>query len=406
MSTPYFNYGWNGFNSMDSLTNQYLQAALMAQNVNFKGDSSQVASADSAQAVSANNGGIPVIPTQTTQQEASGGSNFVTTALATAVIGGGALWMLKSGKFSQASKAIKSWMGKGESEASTVLTRLRAIKNGNGELKLQVPNKTKTFAGTEINTGVNEYGIKGAISAERQAFNPQSSLLNGFRLTTSTGEYKIVLKDGNPVSIIKDGKGGNILQRLTEAKSDTDDGKLLAQIKNIVHELGKDKKDINSTLLQDVKNIRFTNHYGDDTLVFNIKQYNDKPQLRAFRTLEQFDKNDIPVMQYKPSESEKIFNNELTKQDSILGIGYGKKTLVDGVTVLSVPPTEIAGAKCFFEGEKLVKIIKDGNTYEVDSNGFIQFVEKNEKAIEQFKKDVFVDKIADKIPTGALIGTV
>ena len=401
MSTPYFNYGWNGFNSMDSLTNQYLQAALMAQNVNFKGDSSQVASADSAQAVSANNGGIPVVQTQTTQQEASGGSNFVTTALATAVIGGGALWMLKSGKFSQASKAIKSWMDKGESEASTVLTRLRAIKNGNGELKLQVPNKTKTFAGNHITNGADAYGIKSAISAERQVFNPQTSQLRGFQVNTPIGRYTVLMKDGQISKILEGHK--DVSEQFANAGANTTDAELLANFKKIVSELGKDSKEIDKNKLKDVVNIGYINKNGDDALKLTMAKYGETPKLKALTTLEQFDKNSTAVGSYTPSSAEEVFAGDLVKQT---GSWFSKKgVLADGLGVIECKEN-IAGAKCFFEGENLVKI-KIGNVeYPMESIRFKDFVKANEKAIEQFKKDVFVDKIADKIPTGALIGTV
>ena len=463
MSTPYWNYGLNGFNSMDSLTNQYLQAALMAQNVNFKGDSSQVASADSAQAVSANNGGIPVVQTQTTQQEASVGSNFVTTALATAVIGGGALWMLKSGKFSQASKAIKSWMGKGESQSSTVLTSLRAIKNGNGELKLQVPNKTKTFAGDKVETAVNEYGIRDAISAQRLAFNPETSAARGFQVETPLGKYTVFMKDGqinkiieaqedvlaqlkkakpdsaqaellkkieekaktiatgqgsfqfktptgNYAVILKDGKVDKVLTQhkdvyseLASAESNSTNGELMERFNKIAEELGKNSKEVDKSVFKGVTNIGYVNKNGDTTLKLTIAEYGSKtPQLKAINTLEQFDKNSTAVRAYEPSSAEEVFTGNLVNQTGWLN---KKGVLADGLGVLECKEN-IAGAKCFFEGDKLVKIVRDKVEYSADSFEFKKFVKENEKAIEQFKKDVFVDKIADKIPTGALIGTV
>ena len=402
---------FNGMDYNSLMNNPYLYYAMMSPNVNFKAAQENKTVTENPETVSnaALNNGVAVDYAEIQPDESNTGLWVAGTIGAAALIG----CMVKGGgnpvKGAKAlyERFFKSAETKTPETIKTVLEKMQAVKNGKGEIKLNVPNKTKTFVGgLNINAGVKEYGIKGAVGAEKQVFNPQTSLLNGFRLTTSTGEYKIVIKDGNPVSIIKDGKGGNILQRLTEAKSDTDDGKLLNEIKNIVQELGKDKKDINSTVLQNVKNIRFTNKFGDDALIMNIGHYSDKPQLKAFKTLEQFDKNDVPVLQYVPAESEKIFNNELTKQDSFLGFRYGKKVLADEVKVVSLPPTEIAGAKCFFEGDKLVKIVENEIPYEAGSNGFIQFIEKNEKAIEQFKKDVFVDKIAARIPAGSIIGTV
>lgn len=405
MGTPYdsVNY-WTPMNYDSIAADKWYQWASQTPNVNFKGANTVSQGTDTTTAQSANNVSIPVNYAQTTPDESHTGL-WVTGA-----IGAAALIACACKGGGNPIKGAKAWYekffnkaGKAATDKSkNVLTKMQAVKNGNGEIKLNVPNQTKTFVGTHINAGVSEYGIKGAISTERQAFNPQTSLLNGFRLTTPNGEYKIVLKDGNPVSIVQNGKGGNILQRLTEASSDTDDGKLLAQIKNIVQELGKDKKDVNSTLLQDVKNIRFTNNFGNDTLILNICQYSDKPQLRALRTLKQFDTNDVVVQQYKPSSTEKIFINEITKKTGIPFLTR-KNILIDGVNVISIPQTEIAGAKCFFEGDKIVKIINGGIPYEADSIGFARFIQENEKAIEKFRKDVFVDKIFDKIPVGSVI---
>ena len=400
MSTPYFNYGLNGFNGMDSLTNQYLMAAMMAPNVNFKG-----AQTDSTQAVSQtqtanNDGGIPVVA-PSTQQASSGGSNFVTGALATAVIGGGALWMLKSGKFSQASKALKSLVGKGGSEATTSLTRMRAIKNGSGELKIQVPNKVKTFAGTHVEEGAAEYGIKPAIDNARRVFDPKTSQLRGFQVNTDIGRYTVFMKDGQ-ISRIAEGTK-DVTEEFAKAEANTVNNELLERFKNIASELGKESKEVDKAVLKDVVNIGYVNKNGDDALKLTMAKYDKTPQLKAFRTLEQFDRTNPAVGAYVPSSAEEVFAGDLVSQT---GGWFNKKgILVDGVSVLRCEEN-IAGAKCFFEGDKLVKIKIGGVEYPSESFRFKDFVKANEKAIDKFKQDVFTDRLADKIPTGAIIGTV
>jgi hypothetical protein len=157
-------------------------------------------------------------------------------------------------------------------------------------------------------------------------------------------------------------------------------------------------------VLNGVTNIRYSNKYGDDTLNMVMKKYGETPKLQSVKTLEQFDKTSDAVKAYVPSGSEEIFTGELVNQT---GNWFTKKgVLVDGIGVKKCDEEIVRGTRCFFEGDKLVKIVQGGNTYEEGSFGFIDFVKNNEKAIEQFKKDVFVDKIAAKIPVGSIIGTV
>lgn len=403
MTSPQYGYApVGGINYFDAMNNKFLQAAMMAPNPNFKASqTSQSQAADAVQSA-ANDGAIPVVPQAGVQEASAGGSNFVTGVLATALIGGGALWMLKSGKFSKAEKAFKSLIGKGEGETATttVLTKLRAIKNGNGELKVQVPNKTKTFAGNHVNAGVTEYGIKPAIAAERQVFNPQVSKLRGFQVDTPIGRYTVFVKDGQISKVIEGHK--DVTEQFAQASANSTDSILLERFKKVAAELGKDTKEVDKSVLKDVVNIGYVNKYGDDTLKLTMGKYGETPQLKAFNTLKQFSKDDVAVMQYKPSSSERIFAGDLVKKTGWIN---QKGVLAEGLEVIRCEEN-IAGAKCFFENGKLVKILKGGNEYTAESLGFDKFVKANEKAIDSFKKDVFEDRIADKIPNGALIGTV
>lgn len=401
MTSPQYGYAaLGGINYLDSLNNQYLKAAMMTPNPNFKASqTSQAQAADAVQSAS-NDGAIPVVPQTGVQQASAGGSNFVTGVLATALIGGGALWMLKTGKLSKAGNMLKSLTGKSERETTTVLTKLRAIKNGNGEIKIQVPNKTKTFAGVHVNSGAEAYGVKGAISAERLAFNPEVSAARGFQLDTPIGRYTVFMKDGKVSKIIEGHK--NVYEEFANAEAKTTNAELFEKFKKIAAELGKDPKEVDKDVLKDVVNIGFINKYGDDTLKLTMSKYGETPQLKAFNTLKQFSKDDVAVMQYKPSSSERIFAGDLVKKTGWIN---QKGVLAEGLEVIRCEEN-IAGAKCFFENGKLVKILKDGNEYTAESLGFDKFVKANEKAIEAFKKDVFIDKIADKIPNGAIIETV
>ena len=403
-SSPQYNIGaLNSYDPNALMNNPYLYMAMMSPNVNFKANpTTQIQAAENTQTVT-NDGAIPVT---TPTGQGSDGVSLGTTIIGTAIVAGGALWAIKSGKFSQAGKALQKLIGKGESSSSTTaLSRLAAVKNGNGELKVLVPNRTKTFAGNQVQAGVNEYGVREAVAASRQAFNPQVSAINSFQVVTPADSYTVFVKDGKITKVVSAlmKKDEDVLARLVNAEAKSSDAELLERFRNIVTELGKDAKEADKAILKDIKNIRYTNKFGDDTLKLSMSKYGEEPTLRSFTTLEQFDRSHNAVKAYTPTSSEEVFAGELVNKK---GGWFNKQgVLVDGLKVTRCE-TNIAGAKCYFEGNNLVKIEQGGEVYANNSIGYKEFVKKHEKLINQFKKDVFEDRIASKIPVGAVIGTV
>ncbi len=396
---------WNAI-----MSNPYFLMAANSPNVNFKARTESASSAGATQ-----NTNAATENTQNTVQQsvvsqsdaAQEGVSLGQTALALTMLGAGAYALIKGHKSGYLEKAWKKLTGKsGNKAAETVLNQMTAVKNGNGEIKILVPNKTTMFAGKKIQPAVNEYGIQQAVSESRQAFNPEISAVKSFRITTPEDSYTVFIKDGEVTKVVSAlmKKDEDVLARLTNAGAETTDAKTLERFKKIAEELAKDTKEADKSVLNGVTNIRYSNKYGDDTLNMVMKKYGETPKLQSVKTLEQFDKTSDAVKAYVPSGSEEIFTGELINQT---GNWFTKKgVLADGIGVKRCDEEIVRGTRCFFEGDKLVKIVQGGNTYEEGSFGFIDFVKNNEKAIEQFKKDVFVDKIAAKIPVGSIIGTV
>lgn len=413
-SSPQYNIGAiGGYNSMDwstIMSNPYFLMAANSPNVNFKANTESASNTGAAQ-----NTNTATESTQNTAQQsvvsqsdaAQEGVSLGQTALALTMLGAGAYALIKGHKTGYLEKAWNKLTGKsGNKAAETVLNQMTAIKNGNGEIKIMVPNKTTTFAGKKIQSAVNEYGIQTSVSASRQAFNPEISAVKSFHITTPEDSYAVFIKDGEVTKVVSAlmKKDEDVLTRLTNAGAETSDAKVLEKFKKIAEELGKTSEEADKTVLKDVTNIRYSNKYGDDTLNMVMKKYGETPKLQSVKTLEQFDKTSDVVKAYAPSGSEEVFAGEIVNQT---GKWFTKKgVLVDGVGVQKCDEEIVRGTRCFFEGDKLVKIVQGKNTYEEGSIGFKDFVSKNEKAIERFKKDVFVDKIAAKIPVGSIIGTV
>ena len=407
-SSPNYNFGYfGGYDYNAIMSNPYFLMAANSPNVNFRANTEGANGAQYVNSVSDNNQNSvqQAVVSQPAEQE--GGSNFVQGALALTLIGAGAYALFRGHKSGYLEKAWKKFTGKTDNKTvNTVLQNLTAVKNGNGEIKLMVPNKTKTFAGKNIQSGVNEYGIQQAVSESRQAFNPEISVPRSFHVTTPGNNYTVFIKDGEVTKVVSAlmKKDEDVLARLVNAEAGSSDAQVLEKFKKIAEELGKKSEEADKTILKEVTNIRYSNQYGDDTLNMVMTKYGETPKLQSFKTLEQFDKVSEAVKQYTPSASEEVFAGNIINQTG--GWLNKKGVLIDGLGVLKCNEEIVSGTRCFFEGDKLVKIVQGENTYTEGSFGFIDFVKKNEKAIEQFKKDVFVDKIAAKIPVGSIIGTV
>ena len=407
-SSPNYNLGYfGGYDYNALMSNPYFLMAANSPNVNFKGNADGTAGVQNVNNVAENNQNVVQQAVVSQPEEQEGGSSFAQGALALTLIGAGAYALFRGHKSGYLEKALKKITGKSDNKTvNTVLQKMTAVKNGNGEIKLMVPNKTTTFAGKKVQPGVNEYGIQQAVSESRQAFNPELSALQSFQITTPEDSYTVFIKDGEVTKVVSAlmKKDEDVLARLTNAGAETSDAKVLERFKKIAEELGKKSEEADKTVLKDVTNIRYSNQYGDDTLNLVMKKYGETPELKSLRTLEQFDKTSEAVRQYTPSTSEEIFTGDVVNKT---GGWFNKKgVLVDGLAVQKCDEEIVSGTRCFFEGDKLVKIVQGENTYTEGSFGFMDFVKKNEKAIEQFKKDVFVDRIAAKIPVGSIIGTV
>ena len=409
-SSPQYNiapFGAYDYNAI--MSNPYFLMAANSPNVNFKANTENASNTDGVQSAGSvsNNSQNNIPQTVVSQPHEEQGSSFAKSAFALTMIGVGAYALFKGHKTGYLEKMWKKFSGKSESgTVNTVLQNLTAIKNGNGEMKIMVPNKTKTFAGKNIQSGVNEYGIQQAVSESKQAFNPEISVTRSFQVETSADRYTVFVKDGEVTKVVSAmmKKDEDVLARLTNAEAGSTDAEALAKFKKVAEELGKDSKDIDKSVLNGVTNIRYSNKYGDDTLNMVMAKYGETPKMQSFKTLEQFDRTSEAVKSYTPTSAEEVFAGNLVNETGNL---FNKKgVLVDGVGVLRCNEEIVSGTRCFFEGDKLVKIVQGENTYAEGSFGFIDFVKKNEKAIEQFKKDVFVNKIASKIPKGSIIGTV
>lgn len=410
-NAPSYNAGmFSGMDYNSLMNNPYLYYAMMSPNINFKAaqEAKTKTEQEETSANTASNDGAKVDYAATQPDESNTG------LWVTGIVGAAALitCMAKGGgnpvKGAKAlyERFFKSAKTKTSESAKTVLSKMQAVKNGRGEIKLNVPDKTKTFAGKNIPSGVDEYGIRQAVSESRQAFNPEISTLRSFHITTPEDRYTVFIKDGEVTKVVSAKiKEGDVLARLASAEAGSSDAQNLEKIKKIAEELGKNPEEVDKRIFKDVvKNIRYSNQYGDNTLNMVMKEYGETPKLQSLRTLEQFDKNAEAVKAYVPSASEEVFAGELVNQTGNWLIKKG--VLTDGVGVLRCNEEIVSGTRCFFEGDKLVKIVQGENTYTEGSFGFIDFVNKNQKAIDKFKKDVFQDKIWDKIPKGADIGVI
>lgn len=409
-SSPQYNiapFGAYDYNAI--MSNPYFLMAANSPNINFKGSTEGVSNtgntekADNVSNNSQNNTQQTVISQPAEEQ----GSSFATSALALTMIGAGAYALFRGHKTGYLEKMWKKFTGKSEnSTVNTVLQNLTAIKNGNGDMKIMVPNKTKTFAGNKIQPGVNEYGIQQAISESRQAFNPEVSVTRSFQVETPADKYTVFIKDGEVTKVVSAmmKKDEDVLARLTNAEAGSNDAEILSKFKKVAEELGKDSKEVDKSVLSGVTNIRYSNRYGDDTLNMVMKKYGETPKMQSFKTLEQFDRTSEAVKSYTPTTAEEIFAGNLVNETGNL---FNKKgVLVDGVGVIKCDKEIVSGTRCFFESGNLVRIEENGLSYPADSFRFKEFVKNNQKAIDDFKKKVFEDRIAKEIPNGAVIGTV
>ena len=391
MSTGYGNYlyDWNNL-----LSNPYFQYALQSPNINFKGSNSSASGTQSASNTSntgsstgAGSGAIPVTTPPTTKES---GSSWGLGGLGLAIVGaGGIAWMIKNGKFSQAAKTAKSFFKASQKEA---LTGLRAIKCADGNIRFNIPKKTITKSGNQIENFVrNEYHIPSAISAERQAFGTNSAL-EAFKIKINNDSYLVYTKDGNITKVV-DEIGENITQRLASAESQSADAKMLEGFQNIVRELGKESKDVDKTILQGVTNIRYVNTYGDDVLKLTVDKYGADPRLREFTTLKRFNFNDAEMQAYQLGAGEEVFANSKFFKD-------GK--LVDGLTVSEFSDKIGGGYIGNFEGQNLVSIKQpNGPDLPVGSAGYKAIVEQQQKEIDKLIHRIFVKR--DYVPNGATI---
>ena len=195
------NLGYCDWNAI--MSNPYFLEAFKSPNINFTGSGSSTSSTQGSYSASGTGsqtetGAIPATTTSATQKS-SGSSLGTVGGLGLAIVGaGGIAWMIKNGKFSQAAKAAKSILKGNSGEA---LSCLRAIKTPDG-IRFNIPKKTITKSGNQIENFVkNEYHIPSAISAERQAFSP-NSVLEGIRVEVGSDSYVIFTKDGNITKIV------------------------------------------------------------------------------------------------------------------------------------------------------------------------------------------------------------
>lgn len=397
MGTPYDNYGLTGNNWDAFMNDYYYQMMAKYQNPSFKStQASQTYSANALESIqdSALTNNAASYLTQPAQ-ESSGGMNFTTSALATAIIGTGAYLLLK--KNPNAMSKVKSFLHIGSNNSTgsikTTLKNLTATKGPDGKIKFLIPGETTTVSGNAISEFVSKHGIQDAINSIKQAFNPEKSKINSFVFNSGSAEYTVKAENGT-ISGVKDKLGNDILKRMQDAESGHADALRLEGFNNILKELAK-TKDVDKSVLNGVTNIKYTNTYGDDILNLTLKKYGETPQLKEFTTLQRFDFNDSKMQALKLSQKEKVFADSKFFKD-------GK--LIDGIKVSKFSDKIGGGNIGNFEGEQLISITKpDGTVLTVDSAGHADIVNKYQNNIDKLVKKVMVKR--DYIPTGATLVT-
>ena len=394
--TPNYNIGALGGYDINSLMNNpYFLMAAQSPNINFK--SAQVQQAQQAQALSsaqlqtAADGAIPVI--DTSASNSSGGITLGEGILGAALIAGGAYALIKKpGFIGKAWNAIK---GGAKSNAETGrLKNLTAIKCPDGRIRFNIPDKTTTKYGKQIQELVDNYGIQASISAERQAFNPSTSVLNTFKYNLGDKNRYVLVKtkDGHITKVV-DAFGDDILKKLTDAESSTAEANLLDKLNKIVAELGKDTKEADTALLKEVSHINYTNTFGDDVLKLTTEKYGAVPKLREFTTLQRFNFTDTEMQTLKLNAGEEVFASSKFFKD-------GK--LVDGIAVTKFSDKIGGGYVGNFEGETLVSIVKpDGTVLPNGSAGFKNIADEYKSNIDKLVRKIFVKR--EYIPNGSVL---
>ena len=394
--TPNYNIGALGGYDINSLMNNpYFLMAAQSPNINFKSaqvqQAQQAQAAPSAQLQTAADGAIPVI--DTSASNSSGGITLGEGVLGAALIAGGAYALIKKpGFLGKAWNAIK---GKTESNAAAGrLKNLVAIKCPDGKIRFNIPDKTTTRYGNQIQGLVDNYGIQASISAERQAFNPSTSVLNTFKYNLGANNRYVIVKtkDGHITKVV-DAFGDDILKKLTDAESSTAEANLLDKLNKIVAELGKDTKEADAALLKEVSHINYTNTFGDDVLKLTTEKYGAAPKLRELTTLQRFNFSDTEMQTLKLNAGEEVFASSEFFKD-------GK--LVDGIAVTKFSDKIGGGYVGNFEGETLVSIVKpDGTVLPSGSAGFKNIVDEYKSNIDKLVRKIFVKR--EYIPNGSVL---
>ena len=392
------NYDWNSIMP-------YFQPVWQTPNPNFKGGADNAKKADGVSnvntdnSVKTNDGAIPVTtPAEPVQSSTLANLTGIGAVLA---IGGGALYMLKKGNFGKASEVVKSVLNRGKSDSTTsvagILKKLTAVKGQDNKIKFLIPGKTTTATGeTAVTDLTRRYGIESAVSAERMAYSPTASVIESFRYTAAGEKFTVHTKDGVITKIV-DEKGNEVLKRFTEAQEKSADAITYQKMDSALKELVKEEKEIDKNLLAGVKNIQYSNTYGDDVLKVYMENYGADPKIKQFTTLERFDFSSNEMQAFVLGSNEKVFANSKFYKD-------GK--LIDGVQVKSfshnLGGSDIVGN---FEGRTLVSVRRpDGQVLTQNSAGYEAIVEQYQKDIDKLLRRVYEKR--EYIPAGATITTV
>ena len=386
MDNPYIMANSFSMPNWDSImADRYFQIAA-ASPVNFRASqSSQVTSPYAASGVQtgiASNGGIPV--TQSIPAESSGGVTLTEAALGTAIIGGGALLLLKKGQFSKLLNAGKSVLGIGKT-AEGKISKLTAIYTKDGIRFLQ-PGKTETHKGeAAIRTFMGKNGIQ--FTKAEQEYRAGVSALTGF----NAEGFEVVVKDGKIEKIFRTGTVDDVLETLQRHDVNPELAKKYKSIQDILAELGK-TSDADKEILAKAKNIRFNNTVGDNTLHLSMTEFGKPAELNELTALKRYKFTDEEIQKLKPTGSESAYANEEFWKNRKIGQEF---TIGEHFAVID-------GHRCRFEGDKLVSVAEGGgNPYEEGTNYFINFFNKNKKAIEERIKEAYEKH--KKIEIGTII---
>ena len=270
--------------------------------------------------------------------------------------------------------------------AEKVSAKIRAVMGKDGKLIYTIPGKTTTISG---DLAVRDFANKNGIDLQDLLKFKKDSKLTG---------YKFEFKDGNINNIVtvKDGKIVDIHNGTKSIKdiinsTDPDDMRFVDKLKERISSI----ENRENGFLRGLKDIEYTNQFGDDIL--SVTRANasrkTKPTSLKLESLERFDADSdaVNALFYRNPELKQLFTSKAIKD--------GK--LPNGMKIESFVHHFDKNTKCHYKNNELVGItIKDSKGkeifYDKDSDKCCSFLGANEEILQKQLKIIFKD---NKVPT-------